>query len=111
MIIAERVLKLRSDGRDIQIPIRLFAPEQSSDGSWWCRYEIDWPESTQKSRAGGVDAIQANVLALHMIGSEIYASDYHKSGNLFLDSPGKGYGFPVPCTLRNLLEGDDQKFF
>src|SRR5581483_2774581 len=28
-----------------------------------------------------------------------------------LKIPGKGYGFPVPMTLRELLVGDDARFF
>lgn len=45
-----------------------------------------------------------------MIGGEIYASEYHKSGALFLDEPGRGYGFPVASSLRDVLIGDDAKF-
>ena len=46
-----------------------------------------------------------------MIGADIYSSSYHKSGKLMLEAPGKGYGFPVVSSLRDLLEGDDAKFF
>lgn len=56
-----------------------------------------------------IDSAQALLLAMQMIGSEIYTSSYHRSGNLFLDAPGRGYGFPVAATLRDLLEGDDRK--
>jgi len=55
--------------------------------------------------------MQAIVLALQMIGSEIYATNYHKSGKLFLEVPGRGYGFPVTAGLRNSLVGDDVKYF
>ncbi len=56
------------------------------------------------------NSVQALFIALQMIGSEIYTSEYHKSGRLFVDKPGEGYGFPVPVTLRDLLVGDDKKF-
>jgi hypothetical protein len=55
--------------------------------------------------------MQALVLALEAIGSDIYTSSYHKAGALFFEAPGKGYGFPVPITLRDLLVGDDARFF
>jgi hypothetical protein len=110
VIVATRVLKLRSQEKDIDIPIRVFAPEREDDGAWFCRYEIEWPDGRWTSRAGGADSVQALFLALQMIGSEIYTSDYHKSGQLCLEAPGRGYGFPVPVTLRNLLVGDDVKF-
>ena len=111
MIIASRLLKLRDADADIEIPIRIFLPEKLENDSWTCRYEIDWPEGKWTLAAHGVDSIQAIDLALHMIGSEIYTSNYHKAGKLFLEAPGGGYGFPVPKTLRDLLEGDDAKFY
>jgi hypothetical protein len=111
MIIASRTLKLRRGATDVEIPIRIFSPEISKRDSWSCRYEIDWPDQKWSMTTWGVDAVQALVNALQMIGSEIYTSNYHKSGKLYLDAPGRGYGFPVPATLRDLLQGDDAKFF
>jgi hypothetical protein len=109
MIIATRILTLRTGGKDRRIEVRLFAPKQDRT-AWLCRYEIDWPEGTQVMEAGGADAMQALIIALHMIGSDIYTSDYHKSGSLFFWTPGEGYGFPVPANLRDLLIGNDLKY-
>jgi hypothetical protein len=58
MVIASRVLTLRNEDAEIEIPIRILAPEQTDD-AWACRYEIDWPEGTQNIRAEGADSIQA----------------------------------------------------
>ena len=44
MIIASRVLMLRNGNEEVKIPIQIFAPEKSPQGSWSCRYEIDWPD-------------------------------------------------------------------
>lgn len=55
----------------------------------------------------GVDAIQALTITLGVIDAELYSSSYHKSGNLFWDKPGNGYGFPVVSSLRDLLVGED----
>jgi hypothetical protein len=110
MLIASRVLTLREADAEIEIPIRIFAPQEEDD-AWVCRYEIDWPEGTQAMTSWGGDSAQALILALSMIGADIYSSSYHKSGNLVLEAPGKGYGFPVPSSLRDLLEGDDAKYF
>ena len=44
MLIATRELTLLDGGNDIKIPIRIFAPEKGTNGNWFCRYEIDWPE-------------------------------------------------------------------
>ncbi len=110
MLIASRTLMLRNGNDEIQIPIRIFAPEKAVNGSWFCRYEIDWPGENHRMDVGGVDSVQALVLALQVIGAEIYSSNYHKSGTLYFDAPGKGYGFPVVPTFRDLLQGDDVKY-
>lgn len=111
MLIGQRILKLQRKDRIIDIPVIVFLPEQASDGTWFCGYEIGWPEGKQTSRAGGVDALQAVLLAFQMIGADIYTSSYHKSGALFLDIPGQGYGFPVAVPLRDQLVGEDKLFF
>ena len=110
MVIASRLLKFRGSEGETEIPIRLFAPERSDGGIWSCRYEVDWPHGQWIHAAQGADLVQAIFLAMQMIGAEIYVSEYHKSGALFLDSPGRGYGFPVASSLRDLLIGDDAKF-
>lgn len=45
-----------------------------------------------------------------LIGAEIYSSTYHKAGNLFWETPGDGYGFPVVPTFRDLLRGSDLNY-
>lgn len=110
MLIASRALTLRNPSGDIEIAIRIHAPECEKPGVWGCRYEVDWPEGTRIVDAWGFDSIQAILIALQMIGAEIYTSNYHTSGNLLWDKPGNGYGFPVAPTLRDLLVGDDAKY-
>jgi hypothetical protein len=110
MLIAMRILKLRDAAGNVEIPVRIFAPEEA-DGSWSCRYEIEWPDRKWSSAAGGFDSMQAIALALQTIGAVIYTSDYHKSGKLMWERAGEGYGFPVLHGARDLLVGDDRKFF
>jgi hypothetical protein len=106
MLIATRILKLRELSEVVDIAVRIFAPERRGD-AWFCRFEIDWPEGRQEADAWGADSVQAIVLALQMIGANIYSSSYHKSGKLMHEAPGRGYGFPVPASIRDLREGDD----
>jgi hypothetical protein len=110
MIIASRILRLRKGMGTIEIPISVFAPECEKPGAWSCRYDVGWPEGNRTYAGWGVDSIQAVVATLNMIGAEIYSSNYHKSGNLYWDELGNGYGFPVVPTIRDLLEGDDRKY-
>jgi hypothetical protein len=44
---------------------------------------------------------------MEAIGTDIYTSDYHRSGRLRWLEYGDGYGFPVPKTIRHLLIGGD----
>ena len=110
MLIASRELTLRNGGEDIEIPIRIFAPEKESSGAWGCHFEIDWPDKKTDKTIFGFDSVQAIVLALQTIGAEIYTSNYHKAAQLFFDEPGSGYGFPVVPTFRDLLQGNDAKY-
>ena len=110
VIIATRNLSLRDGDEIVPIPVRIFAPEREKSGSWSCRYEIDWPDKKKKMTAGGYDSVQALLVALQMIGSELYTTNYHKAGNLFWGKPGDGYGFPVAPSIRDLLQGDDAKY-
>jgi hypothetical protein len=109
MIIATRSLVLRDKHRDVEIPIRIHAPERA-EVDWICRFEIGWPKGKAERWGTGVDAAQALMMALQMIGVEIYASDYHESGRLRWLGAGEGYGFPVSNNARDLLIGGDKKF-
>ena len=107
MIIATRILKLRNGNAEREVPIRIFAPVQE-ETDWSCRFEVDWPDGTLIRAAIGIDAVQALILALRMIGTQLYASDYHVAGNLAWEAQGLGYGFPVANAFRDLLVGDDK---
>ena len=106
MLIAHRCLTISGQSGDIEVPVRLFQPEENDSG-WICRYEIDWPSRKKAHWAGGIDSIQAMILALQMIGAEIYTSGYHRSGALRWSEQTHGYGFPVARNIRDLLIGDD----
>jgi len=110
MVVATRTLTLRQGDTDSDVAIRIFTPKQQEPRAWSCRYEIDWPEGPKATDAWGVDSAQALIVALRMIGADIYTSSYHTSGKLFSEAPGRGYGFPVPNTLRDLLVGDDATY-
>ena len=110
MVIASRILTLRVRSGTVEIPIKVYAPECEKPRVWRCRYDIGWPEGKHSFAAYGVDSMQAAVIALGTIGAEIYSSNYHKSGDLWWDAPGNGYGFPVAPSIRDLLQGDDAKY-
>ncbi|MFC0240145.1 DUF6968 family protein [Rhodopseudomonas telluris] len=109
MLIAERTLHLQRGDMKHAVPIRLFAPI-AGDNSWGCRWEIHGPEQVRSGEAIGHDAVQALVLALQAIGSELYSSAAHVSADLRWSDAWAGYGFPVPGMMRDQLVGDDAKY-
>ena len=110
MQIAERQIALRTGDEEKLFAIRIYAPEPHGD-SWDCRYEIDWPEGTQRMVMGGFDSAQALLLAFYMIGADLNTSSYHREGRLICGEPGKGLGFPVAAVLKDLLVGEDKELF
>ena len=112
MIIVQRLLTYAAPECDIEvsISINIYAPLRG-EHDWSCAYEIAWPDMPRRGFGYGVDGMQALLLALQAIGTEVYTSDYHRSGWLYWEKPGRGYGFPVPSTIRDLLVGDDARFY
>ena len=106
MIIAERLMKLRTSTGETIVPVKIHQPLPSKR-AWTCSFEIGWPEGMDVSHAMGDDAVQALRLAMEKIAVQLYASRYHKAGMLFW-SQGGGYGFPLPAVARDLAIGDDR---
>lgn len=107
MLILSHTIYLRTGAKERPIAIELHKPEPR-ENAWSCRYVIDWPEGQRTFESGGGDPLQALVLALQMIGSELYTSIYHREGRLRAYIKEEGYGFPVPGSLRDLLVGADK---
>ena len=110
MMIASRELTLRTANGVLKIPIHIFAPEKEQTERGSADMKSAGRTKSPRCRLAASTSAQALVHALQIIGAEIYSSSYHKSGKLFWDEPGKGYGFPVVPTYRDLLVGDDAKY-
>lgn len=106
IIVSHMLYLLMPDGSEFRIPIDIHLPVQEAS-CWTCQYDVGWPEGLRIFRSSGHDALQALVLALQMIGAEIYSSTYHAEGRLRAYDSELGYGFPVPSTLRHMLVGVD----
>jgi hypothetical protein len=106
MIILTHTLYLRTENGQRAIEILIHQPVK--DGTVWkCRHEVDWPEGRVIRDAVGQNALQALMIALNLIGADIYTSTYHREGRLRVSEKERGYGFPVPSSLRDLLVGYD----
>lgn len=104
-----RTLTYASESGDIPVPITVETPHQG-ERDWSCAYEIGWPDGARRGFGYGIDATQAMLLAFKAIGTDLYTSDYHRSGRLRWGEPGDGYGYPVPKNIRNLLVGNDAEY-
>lgn len=110
MIIAKRTMYIADRSGQLSVEIRLFQP-QADDHVFICRYEIDWPEGQVSSQAQGNDMVEALHLALQKLGTEMYLSRYHHEGTLSWMPGWTGYNLPIPKNGRDLLVGDDQRFY
>ncbi|WP_024277338.1 hypothetical protein [Xanthobacter sp. 126] len=81
MLILTHTLHLNRPSGKVPIEIRLYQPLPTG-ASWICNFEIDWPEVRLARHGVGEDALQALVIALQMIGAQIYTSPYHEDGSL-----------------------------
>jgi hypothetical protein len=94
-VIARRMFKV--DGRDVEC--RFFKPAEDR-GSFFCRYQIDWPEGSKVRGAGGVDAVQAILLAMMTAHTDLLAAR-NMGGRLVEWLDGQSLGLPVTPTMRD----------
>ncbi len=94
-VIARR--SFRIDGHDAEC--RFFRPTEDG-GSYFCRYEIDWPEGTKSKRAGGVDEVQALLLGMMVAHTDLLAARNRKGRTVeWLD--GQSLGLPITPGARD----------
>lgn len=104
-VIAERELSL-DDTQNVRVLIGM-PKQQTGDNNWYCPYQTDGIGSGRVGISYGVDSVQALVLALSMVGAELYCSKEYEAGRLGWDcGAAKGdLGFPVPESIRDVLPG------
>src|SRR5213596_2025034 len=108
MVILNRMLKIEAEDGETPVPVRIFLPINVDD-HWQCEYEIGWPAGIKTRKIFGIDSVQSLLLAMHLIGVDLNASDAHRSGKLVWEKRGEGYGFPdlsrnLPRTAPELAE-------
>ena len=108
--IAVRHYDLAENGQRSDVTVRIFQPEPDPDGPHYrCKVQIEWPSDIKQLFAYGVDAIQALILALNLLGTYINTSQAVKEGRLVWLKPGGGFGLPVPRNVEDILQGDDRQ--
>jgi hypothetical protein len=88
--IATRELELVSaDGKSTSVSVTLGKPVRASQ-NWTCSYRIAvFDQTSERAMVGGVDSMQALILALHTLPAELQALEF-KHGGRIVDGPDLG---------------------
>ena len=65
-----------------QVHARFHEPYRASSGEYWCRWSIFWPDHEDTREAAGLDGVQALMLAMQTVNSELQMSEAYHSGEL-----------------------------
>ncbi|WP_189620387.1 DUF6968 family protein [Novosphingobium colocasiae] len=65
-----------------ELLVRFFSPFRAPGGEFQCHYSIGWPERDVRRRVCGLDGLQALMLAMRLVHSELVESDAYKAGRL-----------------------------
>jgi hypothetical protein len=108
-IIATRELSLTGGGR-VLIEIGQQLQAEGDPLEYRCPYRITGLGRGRIRMISGVDAVQALLLALQTIGTDLYTSSEYEAGTLvWPDDRSRNLGFPVAEALRDLLPPDARR--
>jgi hypothetical protein len=94
-VVARRLFTV--DGQ--QAECRFFRPREE-DGSYFCSYEIDWPDGPRGRYIGGVDEVQALLLAMQQAHTDLLAARNMENRTVeWLDE--RSLGLPLAGTIRD----------
>jgi hypothetical protein len=99
IVIAQRELSLSAQ-ETVSVLIGKAEPFPDGNGCY-CPYQILGIGDQRVRHAGGEDTVQALMLTLKMIGTDLYTSPEAKARRLTLNGS-KDLGFPVPDSIRDL---------
>ncbi|QAY78166.1 hypothetical protein [Sphingosinicella sp. BN140058] len=77
-----------------------FSRPKAEGQSYFCRYEIEWPEGTSSRRVGGVDEVQALLLAMQTAHTDLLIAREHDGRQVTFDNR-QSLGLPVANALRD----------
>lgn len=74
----EREFELNGGG----LLVRFYMPSKAPGGEFRCGYSVGWPEREVRRYACGLDGVQALMLAMRIVHTELVESDAYKAGRL-----------------------------
>lgn len=103
-VIAERALEARKPGSDsvteVRVRIGRPIPEPDSDGDWICPIQIVGLGDEEVANVYGIDAVQALLLALQKVGSDLAAAGRSGVELSWLEGPDLGFPLANPGGPR-----------
>lgn len=78
----EPFVERKFESGDDTVTICFLQPELAPGGEFQCRWSIAWPDQFQQRYTCGLDGIQALMLAMKTVHSELMESDLYKAGRL-----------------------------
>lgn len=67
---------------DRNLVVRFYTPAKAPGGEFQCWYSIGWPDGGVRRYACGLDSVQALMLAMRTVHSDLVESDAYKAGRL-----------------------------
>jgi hypothetical protein len=92
-VFARRILRLACIP-EIEVHVTIQRPQLDGQ-DYTCRYSISWPGKVQIGHAMGVDQLQALLLAVSHISSDLTSSPFYKAGQLYWLEPDDGCGLKL----------------
>ena len=86
LIASQSLLFARDDGASIDVAVEIYEPEAVDDRTWACAFIIRGFEDEIVRHIFGVDSMQALVLSLHVVPSEVQALARRASGRFLTDA-------------------------
>ena len=95
-VIAVRRLALKDS--ETSVALEIGRPEKFPDGEdYFCPYRVVGLGNDKVRYAGGVDAVQALLLALKKVGAQLNTCAEHRDGRLYwLEADSRDLGLPLP---------------
>jgi hypothetical protein len=102
VVIANRTLELRENGEERDVIVEFGRPQPFPDGvDYYCPYRITGVGKAKISYAGGVDAVQALLLAMQKAGVDLLFLQRAHADQLTWNGE-RNLGLPLPETVADI---------
>lgn len=81
-MVEEQFIERRFELGQGELCVRFFTPSQAPGGEYQCHYCVQWPDREVRRYACGIDGIQALLLAMRTVHSDLLESETYKAGQL-----------------------------